>query len=266
MLTGRAARGSTWRVLDEWVEPVVRRSREPARDAGRGAPQPRRRPAAKKTASQEDRRHEERPHEAGQEDGRPRSAAPRRRRRRPPRGRGDKASPDAIGVNPTRRYASRARAAPRPAEPARRPLASATCLHPTRPRPRRPPRLRLGLGGDGRVRHRARADAAALPDRHASASPRCGRLHRLPAEGLGRRAQPDRRPDQRPHRRPARPAAAVAAARRAGARRRRSRCSSPRPTWARRSLEAGVGAGLLPGLRDGVRVLPGAVRRRCPPR
>ena len=28
----------------------------------------------------------------------------------------------------------------------------------------------------------------------------------------------------------------------------------------------GLGAGLLPGLRDGVRVLPGALRRRCPRR
>src|SRR5690349_22348027 len=36
-----------------------------------------------------------------------------------------------------------------------------------------------------------------------------GRLHRLPAEGVGRRAEPDRRSHLRPHDRPARAATAV---------------------------------------------------------
>jgi len=71
MLTGRAARGSTWRVLDEWVgqwsttndaAPTVRKAatRKPAK-----------KPAAKSAA--------------------PKTPSP---------------DPDAIGVNPTRRYGS----------------------------------------------------------------------------------------------------------------------------------------------------------------
>ena len=70
-----------------------------------------------------------------------------------------------------------------------------------------------------------------------------GRADRLPAEGVGRGPQPDRRPDQRPHRRPARSAAALAAARpgsalavgvRADLRRARpglARCSRPAGCW-----------------------------------
>ncbi len=87
-----------------------------------------------------------------------------------------------------------------------------------------------------------------------------GGADRVPPQGLGRDPQPDRRPDQRPHRRPARPAAPVAAEGRhrpggrvrADLRRSRHRFAGDR---------GGVGPRLLPGRGDGVRVLPGAVRR-----
>ncbi len=86
----------------------------------------------------------------------------------------------------------------------------------------------LGLGGDRRVRHGARADAAALPHRHASASrPRVAGVIVFAAQGLGRRAQPGRRADQRPVDAPARPRRPVPAPGRAAARGRASRCSSP---------------------------------------
>ena len=95
MLTGRAARGSTWRVLDEWVgqwsTPTRprRRSRRPRR-----RPPPRRPPPRRPPPSQRRRR-------------------PRRRRPPPKKTASKKSStrkpspdPDAIGVNPTRRYGS----------------------------------------------------------------------------------------------------------------------------------------------------------------
>ena len=127
-----------------------------------------------------------------------------------------------------------------------------TCPLPTAP-PRRPPRLRLGLGGDGGVRHRAGADAAALPHRQPRHRRAGGRLHRLPAEGLGRHAQPRSPAGSATAPRPARPAAALAAARRD----RRSRPAFAllfaAPEMGSKVLERGVGAGVLPGVRDGVR-------------
>ncbi len=86
-----------------------------------------------------------------------------------------------------------------------------------------------------------------------------GGVHRVRAEGVGRGAEPGRGADQRPDRGPARSAAAVAAARRDRARGRvraavRGARDGHRPRGA-------VGAGAVPGLRDGVRLLPGAVRR-----
>ncbi|KRF35125.1 alpha/beta fold hydrolase [Nocardioides sp. Soil805] len=84
MLTGRAARGSTWRVLDEWIEqwstddpaPARRTTRKAAAKATKktGAA-PRKPPAVRKTTT--------------------RRAAPK-----------VTPSPDAIGANPTRRYGS----------------------------------------------------------------------------------------------------------------------------------------------------------------
>ena len=86
MLTGRAARGSTWRVLDEWVgQWSTTDEKTPTAEEGQEEG------AAKKTVAKK----------AADEEGRP-------PRSRPPRGRAKKpaADPDAIGVNPTRRYGS----------------------------------------------------------------------------------------------------------------------------------------------------------------
>ena len=82
MLTGRAARGSTWRVLDEWVgqwsttdeaAPTVKKA---------ARKKTAKKTVAKKTASKKS---------AAKTAERPRQPSP---------------DPDAIGVNPTRRYGS----------------------------------------------------------------------------------------------------------------------------------------------------------------
>ena len=87
MLTGRAARGTTWRVMDEWISQWSSKEKTPAkpRKAAKKAP-------AKKTAP---RRH------------RPRRRSPRRRpAKKAPAKKVTPADNDAIGVNPTRRYGS----------------------------------------------------------------------------------------------------------------------------------------------------------------
>ena len=93
MLTGRAARGSTWRVLDEWIgqwssddapAPTTRRTkktkkparRTPAPKTARRRRRPKKPPAVRKTTT----------HKAPAKDATP--------------------APDAIGANPTRRYGS----------------------------------------------------------------------------------------------------------------------------------------------------------------
>ncbi len=104
------------------------------------------------------------------------------------------------------------------------------------------------------------ADAAALPHRHARHHGRARGRDRLRAEGVGRRAQPDRGSDQRPIHRPARSATAVPAASRARARgvlRADVRLGRPRLDHSGRP----VGAGDVRAVRDGLRLLPGAVRR-----
>ena len=91
MLTGRAARGSTWRVLDEWVGQWST-TEAPTPAAKKAA----RKKAATKTEEVAPRsRRQEREEGGRQEAGR---EEPRRRRRRPAR--------TSIGVNPTRRYGS----------------------------------------------------------------------------------------------------------------------------------------------------------------
>ena len=82
MLTGRAARGTTWRVMDEWIAQWSSTAKPPTKPRKTG---------------EEGRRQEG----GGQEDRRQEDRRPRRHRARRPR-----ADPDAIGVNPTRRYGS----------------------------------------------------------------------------------------------------------------------------------------------------------------
>ena len=216
MLTGRAARATTWRVLDEWV----------GQWSTDDEPAPTVKKAASEEVGEEDRRQEARDEtarleEVGRQDGCDQEALarPRRDRRR------------------TRPVATarRARAA-WPAETCLVRRAPLVCLRGCRLEPAAvgAVRLRLRLGGHRRVRDRPGADAAALPHRQPRDRGGGRGLHRVRAEGVGRGAEPDRRPDQRPDRRPPRPAAAVAAARRALRWRSRSRCCSPRRRWARR--------------------------------
>jgi polyhydroxyalkanoate synthase len=86
MLTGRAARGSTWRVLDEWVGQWSTQTAEPAAPAAPAATRsaPRKKSTASKTTVVNKGTTT-----------RKSSAAPT-----------TQASADAIGVNPTRRYGS----------------------------------------------------------------------------------------------------------------------------------------------------------------
>ena len=99
---------------------------------------------------------------------------------------------------------------------------------------RRPGRLRPRVGRHRHLRHRPGTDAAALPDRHPRHRRRRRRGDRVPAQGLGRGAEPGRRPDQRPLHRPARPAAPVPAQGRAAARAvLRAAVRGPRPRLAR---------------------------------
>jgi polyhydroxyalkanoate synthase len=99
MLTGRAARGSTWRVMDEWItqwsstDNPAAKPRKAAKKATKKSPA--KKTAAKKTA----------PRKA------PAKQAPARKapgKRAPAKRAADKlaAGTDAIGINPTRRYGS----------------------------------------------------------------------------------------------------------------------------------------------------------------
>ena len=94
MLTGRAARGSTWRVLDEWVgqwstadeaPPTAKKRQEGRREEGR---------------REQGRGEEDRQQVHGEEDRAKKSAAKKPAAKKPA------ADPDTIGVNPTRRYGS----------------------------------------------------------------------------------------------------------------------------------------------------------------
>jgi polyhydroxyalkanoate synthase len=101
MLTGRAARGSTWRVLDEWVgqwsttDEAPPTAKKPAR----------KKPATKKTATRKS---------ATRKSATRKSATKSAAKRTPAKKTASKKSavkkpspdPDAIGVNPTRRYGS----------------------------------------------------------------------------------------------------------------------------------------------------------------
>ena len=121
-------------------------------------------------------------------------------------------------------------------------------------------RLRLGLGGDRRVRHGAGADAAALPHRHPRRSrpwwpgsivvlPKAWDVVLNPIAGR----ISDRTVDPRGPRRPW----LLRAGHRAGGDV-RAAVRRPRPGLA--VARGRLGAGAVPGLRDGVRVLPGALR------
>jgi polyhydroxyalkanoate synthase subunit PhaC len=85
MLTGRAARGSTWRVLDEWIGQWS--TTEAAATAKKPA---RKKPATKKTATKS----------AARKTAAKKTATKKSASRKP------SPDPDAIGVNPTRRYGS----------------------------------------------------------------------------------------------------------------------------------------------------------------
>ena len=121
-------------------------------------------------------------------------------------------------------------------------------------------RLRVRLGGDGDVRHGAGTDPAALPHRpHRD----CGRRWPGSSSSLPRRGTscstrlPDGSATGPPHpdgqRRPFLIRAGLPWPP-------ASRCSSSdRPR--RSGLASGVGGRGLPGLRDGIQLLPGALRR-----
>ena len=86
MLTGRAARGTTWRVMDEWIEQWS--SPDARREASRpGRPPPRRllprRPPPRRQRDQEDRRPSARPRPARTPARRTARPGPRRDRRQP---------------------------------------------------------------------------------------------------------------------------------------------------------------------------------------
>ena len=117
MLTGRAARGSTWRVLDEWVgqwstttaaAPAARKTARKAAGktvrkapAAKAAPQAAAKKAAAKKRTTKPPRKPPRKSAAAATKARPSAPAPAA----PPVEPGD-ASSDSIGVNPTRRYGS----------------------------------------------------------------------------------------------------------------------------------------------------------------
>jgi polyhydroxyalkanoate synthase len=84
MLTGRAARGSTWRVMDEWISQwsTVEAAEAPATKTAAPKKAPRKKAAATKAAVKK-------------------AATKKTARKRTP-----KPTPDAIGVNPQRRYGS----------------------------------------------------------------------------------------------------------------------------------------------------------------
>ena len=117
MLTGRAARGSTWRVLDEWVgqwstttaaAPAARKTARKAAGktvrkapAAKAAPQAAAKKAAAKKRTTKPPRKPPRKSAVAATKARPSAPAPAA----PPVEPGD-ASSDSIGVNPTRRYGS----------------------------------------------------------------------------------------------------------------------------------------------------------------
>ena len=107
------------------------------------------------------------------------------------------------------------------------------------------------------LRHRPRPAAAALPDRHPRHRRHRRGLHRVPAQGVGRRAQPDRRPHLRSQFIAPGPAATLPALEWSPAGRvlfpavrRTDRLG--RPWWR-------LCDGAVPCLRHRLRVLPGAV-------
>ena len=143
------------------------RPRRPRRAAGR-----RQEDRSQEGRRQEGRRQEDRGRR------RPPTKKPRRRRRRPRRRR-SRRPPTRIGVNPTRRYGSAGSREPGPLSlPAGVPP---SCVRGPRLEPAAvgPDRLRLRVGGHRRVRHRARADAAALPHRQPRHRRGGGGLHRV---------------------------------------------------------------------------------------
>ena len=99
MLTGRAARGSTWRVLDEWVDqwstPDGPATKAVARKATRSAAEkavPKKKTVAKKTVAKK----------AATKKSATKKQATKKQAEQPP----TLPSSEAIGVNPTRRYGS----------------------------------------------------------------------------------------------------------------------------------------------------------------
>ena len=98
MLTGRAARGTTWRVLDEWIgqwsTTDERRAGREEGGARKTAKKTAKKTVAKKTAAKKPRRRK--------------TAASK------PTGSDRRVDADAIGVNPTRRYGSASLAQPGP--------------------------------------------------------------------------------------------------------------------------------------------------------
>ena len=93
MLTGRAARGSTWRVLDEWVGRVV----DPREADANGG---------QEDGAQEDRRQEDRTRSPPARKSPAKKPAAKKTASKKAPAKKPSPDPDAIGVNPTRRYGS----------------------------------------------------------------------------------------------------------------------------------------------------------------
>jgi len=97
MLTGRAARNTTWRILDEWVEQWSSDAEvkpKPRKQAAKktAATQSRRAPAVKKAASEKATSAKSTAKKTAKKSAAAKKRAPKA---------------DAIGVNPTRRYGSK---------------------------------------------------------------------------------------------------------------------------------------------------------------
>ena len=171
MLTGRAARDSTWQVMDEWIE-------QWSNAAPPETPSPRRRrpeEGSPEGGSEEDGGEEDDPREGDREEGdREKPTWPRGHRRQP-------RAPLRLGRLPIARVAD----------------VAVTCA-PTGALPRS---VRIGYGS-GSVATGAFGtvpgpDAPALPHRRARHRRALGRPDRLPAQGLGR-ACSTRSPDASP--------------------------------------------------------------------
>ena len=87
MLTGRAARGSTWRVMDEWISQWSSKEKAPAKPRKTAKKAAAKKTAAKKTAAKK-------------------APAKKAAARKAPATKVTQADNDAIGINPTRRYGS----------------------------------------------------------------------------------------------------------------------------------------------------------------